>query len=82
MADWLKKNLKTYFKLVKWLEKFLKLQMNDRQFVLLGWFFFIISALFFLAVGIRSGDWLTILGALFFLLANIVFLVPVLRNNK
>ena len=43
--------------------------MTDRQFVLLGWLFFIVSALFFLAVGIQSGDWLTILGALFFLLA-------------
>ncbi|MFK7801446.1 MAG: hypothetical protein AB8G95_07445 [Anaerolineae bacterium] len=56
--------------------------MSDRQFVLLGWFFFIVSALFFLAVGIRSGDWLTTLGALFFLLANIVFLVPEIRNKN
>ncbi|MGB1250831.1 MAG: hypothetical protein ACPG8W_09485 [Candidatus Promineifilaceae bacterium] len=54
---------------------------ND-TLILWGWIFFIISSLFFVAVGIRAGDWLTTAGALFFLSANILFLIPVLREKK
>ena len=55
---------------------------SDRTFILWGWALFIISALFFLIAGIRAGDWASIIGALFFLGANLLFLVPVLREKQ
>lgn len=58
------------------------MKLHDDIYLLAGWIFFIISALFFIAVGIRSRDWLTTLGAIFFLLADIAFLIPFLRNSK
>ena len=58
------------------------MKLNDSYYLLAGWVFFIISALFFIAVGIRSKDWLTLLGAIFFLLADIAFLIPFLRNSN
>ncbi len=56
-------------------------EQHARVFQLWGWFFFIISALFFLAAAVRSGDWLSASGALFFLIANIVFVIPVLKQE-
>jgi hypothetical protein len=53
-----------------------------KRFECAGWFLFIISAIFFIASAIISGDWLAGLGALFFLVANLVFLVPVLSGPK
>ena len=58
------------------------MNLDDDTYLLLGWTFFIVSSFFFTAVGIRSGDGLATLGALFFLLANVVFLIPFLRNSK
>lgn len=45
-----------------------------------GWVLFIISAVFFVAAAVRAGDWLGLMGSLFFLVACFVFLVPVLRK--
>ena len=56
--------------------------LTDEQFIKLGWLFFILSAVCFLVVGIQTGDIMTTFGAIFFLVANIVFLVPVIRNSK
>ncbi len=56
--------------------------LTDEQFIKLGWLFFILSAVCFLVVGIQTGDLMTTFGAIFFLVANIVFLVPVIRNSK
>ena len=47
-----------------------------RKFQLVGWGLFLVSAFFFIAAGLRSGDMLALGGALFFLIACIVFLVP------
>jgi hypothetical protein len=44
-----------------------------------GWCLFIVSAVFFVASTVKSGDLLGIIGSLFFLFACIVFLVPYLR---
>jgi predicted membrane channel-forming protein YqfA (hemolysin III family) len=41
-----------------------------------GWLMFIASAVFFVVSSIRSGDWAALLGALIFLIACFVFLVP------
>ncbi len=43
---------------------------------LVGWWLFVISALFFIATSLRVGDMLGLLGALFFLVACFVFLLP------
>jgi len=53
---------------------------SDRTFQLWGWTFFIISALLFMVTTYRAGDWIGFLGGLFFLLANIVFLIPLVRQ--
>ena len=43
---------------------------------LVGWWLFVISALFFIATSLRVGDMLSLLGSLFFLVACFVFLIP------
>ena len=42
----------------------------------MGWILFIVSALFFMASSLRSGDWIGFLGGSFFLVACFVFLIP------
>lgn len=54
---------------------------KGRIFQLWGWALFMISALFFIIASVRSGDWLGLLGGLFFLLANIVFVIPVWKQR-
>ena len=48
----------------------------DRICQLWGWGLFIVSALFFCWAGLKAGDMISFLGALFFLVACLVFLVP------
>ena len=43
-----------------------------------GWILFIASAAFFIASSLKSGDLLSLLGGIFFLVACFVFLVPVM----
>ena len=52
---------------------------RNRKFDVWGWCLFIVSAVFFVASTVKSGDLLGIIGSLFFLFACIVFLVPYLR---
>ena len=47
---------------------------KDKKFELWGWLLFVVSALFFIAASIRSGDMVSLLGGIFFLLACLVFL--------
>ena len=54
--------------------------MTDRQWQLIGWAMFVICALFYLAAGWRSGDALTLIGSLIFLIACFVFMIPLLRS--
>lgn len=42
----------------------------------IGWLLFVLSALFFTASSIKSGDMLALAGSLLFLIACIVFLLP------
>ncbi len=49
---------------------------KERRITLAGWVLFVISALFFIAASIRAGDMLSLAGALFFLVACFVFLLP------
>ena len=49
---------------------------KEHRITLFGWVLFVISALFFIAASLRAGDMLGLAGALFFLVACFVFLLP------
>ncbi len=49
---------------------------QEERINLIGWWLFVISALFFIATSVRAGDLLGLAGALFFLVACFVFLLP------
>ncbi len=51
-------------------------QRKEHRINLVGWWLFVISALFFTATSLRAGDMLSLLGSLFFLVACFVFLIP------
>ena len=52
-----------------------------RKFNLSGWGLFIVSAVFFMLAALRSGDPFGLLGGFFFLVACIVFLIPLLARR-
>ena len=54
--------------------------MTERRLGITGWLLFVVSACLFTAASLRAGDWLALGGSLFFLIACIVFLVPLLRS--
>ncbi len=49
---------------------------EEKKHDLLGWMLFVVSAAFFMASSIRAGDWVGLLGGVFFLLACVAFLAP------
>ena len=53
--------------------------MDERHYRLVGLIGFIIAGLFFVAVGIRLGDALTIIGSVVWIAACVVWLIPALR---
>ena len=55
---------------------------HSLKFQLWGWILFIVSALFFIGSSIRAGDVISLMGALFFLVSCIVFMIPLLRPIK
>jgi uncharacterized membrane protein YhhN len=57
--------------------------MNDkeRKYHLAGWILFILCAILFVASGIRNHDALTIIGSVIFLIACVVFLVPLVGKS-
>jgi len=56
--------------------------MDERHYQLVGLIGFIIAGLLFVAVGIRLGDSLTIIGSAVWIAACVVWLIPVLRPKK
>lgn len=57
--------------------------MNEgrrRAFNLGGWVLFMVSALFFILSALRSGDIPGLLGGLFFLVACIAFVIPLMTK--
>jgi hypothetical protein len=53
-----------------------------RKYQLLGWALFIISAVGFIISSLRSGDIFGLIGGIFFLLACLAFLVPLVRPDE
>ena len=45
-----------------------------------GWVLFMVSAFFYVLAALRHGDPLALLGSLFFFVACVVFLVPLLSK--
>ena len=56
--------------------------MSNRGFITAGWWGYFICAVIYVIGGIRAGDWITIIGSLFFLIATICFMVPHYRGRK
>ncbi|MFH1662814.1 MAG: hypothetical protein ABH934_02725 [Chloroflexota bacterium] len=57
-------------------------QRKERQFNLWGWLLFLVCAAFFIASAVTSGDVLYLTGSIIFLLACLLFLVPLLKKQK
>jgi F0F1-type ATP synthase assembly protein I len=59
--------------------------MDERKahkFNLWGWILFMVSALFFIWASLRSGDVVSLIGGLFFLIACFVFLIPLVWKKN
>ncbi len=55
---------------------------QDVGYQLLGWILFIICAVFFILSGVKNGDMLTLVASLIFLVACMVFLIPLFKTIK
>jgi predicted membrane channel-forming protein YqfA (hemolysin III family) len=55
---------------------------QDLKYSLFGWILFIVCAIFFIASSLKNGDTLTFIGSLIFLIACIVFLIPLIKTTK
>ena len=59
--------------------------MNEhrrRKFNLWGWALFTVSVLFFVLAALRTGDLFGLLGGLFFFVACVVFIIPLLADKR
>jgi predicted membrane channel-forming protein YqfA (hemolysin III family) len=57
-------------------------EVKDLKDQLFGWILFVICAIFFIASSLKNGDTLTFIGSIIFLIACIVFLIPLFRTIK
>ncbi|MBT8350502.1 MAG: cytochrome oxidase subunit III [Deltaproteobacteria bacterium] len=55
---------------------------QNNKFQLFGWTLFIICAIFFILSSLRNRDTLTFIGSVIFLVACIVFLIPLFMSNS
>ncbi len=55
---------------------------QEIKYQIAGWILFIICAIFFVASSLKNHDILTFIGGVFFLIACIVFLIPLVRSKK
>ena len=54
--------------------------MKNRRIELIGWLFFVVSALGFCIASI--GSFWSMFGSIFFLIACIIFLIPFFKKNE
>jgi len=57
-----------------------KEQESKLQFM--GWIVFVLCALFYIASSLKNRDTLTLIGSVLFLIACIVFIIPLIRKIK
>ncbi len=55
------------------------MRLTDRQWILTGWWLFVICAGFFIVASARSGDLIALLVSIAFMSAIIAFLIPFYR---
>lgn len=55
---------------------------RDARYQTAGWVLFIVCALFFIAASWKNQDGLTLLGSVVFLIACVVFLIPLLGSRS
>jgi len=55
---------------------------QEVKYHIVGWILFILCAIFFLASSLKNHDTLTFIGSVIFLIACIVFLIPLVRSDK
>jgi len=54
----------------------------ETKYQIAGWILFIICAIFFIVASLMNRDILTLIGSVIFLVACIVFLVPIFKATK
>jgi len=55
---------------------------KDINYQIDGWILFVVCAILFIASSLKNHDTLTFIGSVFFLIACIIFLIPVFRAYK
>ncbi|MCB1478489.1 MAG: hypothetical protein KDJ62_06380 [Rhodobiaceae bacterium] len=55
--------------------------MNDHYYHIAGLAGFIIAGFIFVAVGIRFGDMLTVIGSVVWIISCLIWLIPLLRTK-
>ena len=55
---------------------------RELKYHLAGWILFIICAIFFLASSVKNHDVLSFIGSILFLIACVVFLIPLVETYK
>lgn len=55
---------------------------RELKYHLTGWILFIICAVFFIASSLKNHDTLTFIGSIIFLIACIVFLIPLFESYR
>ncbi len=55
---------------------------QDFTYQVAGWILFILCAILFIASSLKNQDTLAFIGSVIFLIACIVFLIPLIRTDK
>ena len=55
---------------------------RNLKFELWGWILFIVCAGFFIASGIKNNDPLTLMGSIIFLIACLIFIIPLMTGGR
>jgi hypothetical protein len=55
---------------------------RERKYTLWGWILFVVCAGFFIASALKNGDMLYLIGSIVFLLACIVFIIPLVSGGR
>ena len=55
---------------------------GETRFHLWGWLLFVVCAGFFIASSIESDDMLSLIGSVIFLMACVVFIVPLVKRKR
>lgn len=62
-------------------DRIMSINNRERKFHLWGWILFIVCAAFFIAASIKGDNTLTLIGSVIFLVACVVFLIPLVTGE-